>query len=592
MKTIPLRTEISPEKKWNLGHIFANTQRWEQNFTRAKEAVAALSALPGTLSVSAAGLLKGLDQLHEASELCEKLYVYAHMLRDEDNSDSTAQALADRSETLMVELGAASAFCNPEILTIIPETLALWQNSESGLDKYRQTLREVAAQREHTLTPPEEKLLAQTHEMAAVPKTAFTLLETLDLDFPSIEVEGEQIQLSHARYAQLLENSDRAVRQNAYETYYATFARHRNTIAALYAGSVKNDCFYAKARRHTSALAASLHHDLVPETVYNSLISAVEQALPAMHRYIALKGRVLGVEPRMFDLYVPLCQDYGPITYEEARELVQAACQPLGSDYNTVLKSAFDQGWIDVEETKNKTTGAYSWGCYSSHPYVLLNHRDQLDSAFTLAHEMGHAMHSFLAHSNNPYPCAHYRILVAEVASIVNELLLLNYLIDSSTKKEQKAYLLNHFCDSVRSTVYRQTMFASFEKQTHAQAEAGEALTHDWLCETYAALNAKFQGFASDHQIALEWARIPHFYNAFYVYKYATGFSAAAAIVEAIRAEGEPAVERYLNFLSVGGSMDALESLKIAGVDLTSPEPVARCLGAFGEKLGALEGMV
>ena len=601
MDTITTRAQLNTADTWNLGDLFSSLADWETAFASAKTAVGALDALPGTLTHGAEALQAGLDAIFSCGLLCGQLYVYAHMLRDEDNAVEASQAVAERAELLNIAFDAATAFVNPEILTLDEKTVTAWQAQTPGLAPYAMFLKDIFIEAPHTLSTAEEKLLAQTQEMAAVPKTAFTLLETLDLSFPELEIDGTLQRLTHARYGEWMEHPDRDVRRQAYEAYYDTFAKHRNTLGALYAGSVKNDSFYAKARNHKGSLAHALHGDRVPGAVYSSLIDAVEQALPALHRYIALKGRVLGVQPQMYDLYVPLVQDFGAaVDYPEATRMVLEACRPLGADYTQTLQTAFANRWVDVYETPNKTTGAYSWGAYGSHPYVLMNYRPQLDGAFTLAHEMGHALHSHYSNANNPYPCAQYNIMAAEVASTVNEMLLLDFLLakqeaapiptdpaERQAHGTRRIYLLNHFLECVRTTVIRQTMFASFERTVHARAEADEAVTHDWLCGEYAALNARYQGFAADERIPLEWARIPHFYNAFYVYKYATGFSAAVAIAQGIRKTGD--CQGYLRFLRSGGSMDALDCLKLAGVDLTRPDPVAACLAAFEQRVGELE---
>nr|MDD6335872.1 oligoendopeptidase F [bacterium] len=592
---LPRRKDIDKSLTWRLEDMFETDAAWEQTFSEADAAIPALAALSGTLGAGADALARALDQYFALAFQVERLYVYAHMRRDEDNGVALYQGMSDRSEGLEVRFSSATAYLSPEILAIPEQTLAAWQRDVRALDVYRMFLNDITRGRAHTLSPAEEQLLALSGEIASTPKTAFTMLETLDMAFPTLQVDGQEIALSHGRFMLLMEHRDRAVREAAFKAYYDTFRGHINTIGSLYAGSVKADVFYARARKFNSALEASLFGDNVSPAVYDSLIAAVDDALPAMHRYVDIKSRLLGIdEAQMYDIYVPLVADFDiKMPYSKAKALVREALAPLGEEYISVLSGAFDAGWIDVPETQGKTTGAYSWGVYGTHPYVLLNHRDNLDSAFTLAHEMGHAMHSYYSNKNNPYPTAQYNILVAEVASTVNEVLLLEYMLARATDRRERMYLINHFLESVRGTVYRQTMFADFEKRTHAAQEAGQPLTVESMSDMYADLNRRYYGprMHTGEDIAIEWARIPHFYNAFYVYKYATGFSSAVALVSAIQREGKPAVERYLRFLASGGSDYPLEELKAAGVDLTRPEPVADCLAKFADMLDELDAL-
>ena len=578
------RATLPAAETWNLGELYADNDAFEAAFAQAQSAIKAF--LP--IDLTDAGVLAALMTAYfDLNYQVEKLYVYAHLKQDLDNGDATAQAQADRSETLAIDCAAATAFLSPSILALDAAVLEGWL-ADTQLAFCTRYVRELVRARPHTLPAEQEALLAQSGELAGTPKSAFDLLETLDLQLPDVVVGDKSYPLTHAQYRVLMENPDREVRRTTYATYYTAFAGHRNTIAALLAGSVKADNFFAKARNYDSALASALFDNDIPQSVYHATIAACRDSLPALHEYIALKGRALGVTPEMFDFYVPLVPEPFAVDYDRARELVLRATAPLGEEYAKVLQASFDQRWIDVHETPSKSPGAYAWGVWGVHPYVLLNHRDTPDAAFTLAHEMGHAMHSHLSNKNQTYQDAQYSIFAAEVASTVNEMLLLDLCIREAATQQESVYWLNFFCESVRTTVLRQVMFAEFELAIHTHAQGGGALVHDWLCETYAKLNADYHGIPGDEYIALEWARIPHFYNAYYVYQYATGFSAAVAIANRIQREGKPAADDYLRFLSAGGSLPPIQALKLAGVDLSTPAPVADCLTLFAQRVKEL----
>jgi oligoendopeptidase F len=436
-----------------------------------------------------------------------------------------------------------------------------------------------------------------TADLSTAASHIFTMLNNADIKFPFIKNEdGVEVELTKGRYGSFMESSDRRVRRDAFQALYSSYNKMLNTIGASFSSSVKKDIFYAKARKYPSALAASLDQDNVPESVYNQLIESVHNNMHLMYRYIELRKKMLDLdELHMYDIYTPLVKDYKlEVPYEKAKEIVIAALQPLGEEYINIIKQGLNNRWIDVYENEGKTSGAYSWGCYDSNPYVLMNYDNKLDDVFTLAHEMGHSLHSYYSDRNQPYIYSQYAIFVAEVASTVNESLLIDYLLKKSQSREEKMYLINHYLEQFRGTVYRQTMFAEFEKIVHEHAEKGEAIVSEYLNNTYLELNRLYYGenIVLDDEIKLEWARIPHFYNAFYVYKYATGFSAATAIKEQILSEGAPAVKRYIEFLSSGGSDYPINLLQKTGVDLTTPAPVNKALQYFGHLLDELEKLV
>ncbi|MHB8156822.1 MAG: oligoendopeptidase F, partial [Desulfocucumaceae bacterium] len=453
---------------------------------------------------------------------------------------------------------------------------------------------DLIRQKPHTLTPSEELIIARAGEVTAAPSNIFRMLNNADISFPPIKDEkGNEVEVTHGRYGQLMENPDRRVRSDAFDSLYGSYRKLRNTLAATLNSSVKRDIFYSKVRNFDSALQSSLFEDNIQAEVYDNLIKTVRLNLGSLHRYMALRKRLLGLDQlRMYDLYVPLFKDIKwEIPYPEAEAVVKNSLSHLGNDYGQAAAAGLGSGWVDVYENRGKTSGAYSWGPYGVHPYILMNYQDNLNNVFTLAHELGHAMHSYYSHLEQPYVYAHYTIFTAEVASTVNESLLMNYLLNSVTDRDKKLYLLNHYLEQFKGTVFRQTMFAEFEKIIHERTESGEALTADFLCAEYRRLNEEYYGpdVAVEGEIELEWARIPHFYSAFYVYKYATGFSAATALTRGIIEEGSPAVGRYLEFLKKGGSDYPLNLLKTAGVDMAHPRPVQEGLNLFASLLDQLE---
>ncbi|HWQ75199.1 MAG TPA: oligoendopeptidase F [Syntrophomonas sp.] len=591
------REEIEDKYKWKLEKIYTSETVWEDDFKKLQQMIKEVAALQGTMAESAEAFLKVMKVSDDMGRIAEKLYVYARMRRDENNASHVYQALFDRAERLGVEANSAAAYIVPEILTIPEDKLNEFIQQNQELAVYRHALEEILRQKEHILSAPEERLMAMTADISMASSSIFNMLNNADIKFPVVKDEdGNEVELTKGRYGSFMESSNRQVREEAFKALYASYQKLINTLGASLGSSVKKDIFYARARKYPSALAASLDGDNVAAEVYDRLIEAVHHHMEPMYKYMKLRKRQLGLdELHMYDIYTPLVQDYKVnIAYEEAQQTMLKALQPLGDEYIEQVKKGLNEGWIDVFENEGKTSGAYSWGTYDTQPYILMNYDNKLDDMFTLAHEMGHSMHSYYSNRNQPYVYAQYSIFVAEVASTVNESLLIDYLLEHSSDKQQKMYLINHYLEQFRGTVYRQTMFAEFEKIIHERAEQGEAITPELMSGVYRDLNKLYYGpdVVLDEEINIEWARIPHFYSAFYVYKYATGFSAATAIKEAIRQEGKPAVDRYVAFLKSGGADYPLVLLQKAGVDLTAPEPVDSALRYFARLVDEYESLL
>lgn len=596
-KTLPKREEIPEKYKWRLEEIYPDDSLWEKDFQRITGLIPEIIGFQGRLAESGKTLLECLKLQEQIGRLADRVFVYAQMRKDENNGNSRYQAMKDRAQGLMVNIGQALAFFQPEILSIEPARLEELVIREPGLALYRFFLDEITRLRDHTLSSSEEEIIAMTGEMGAGPKNVFGMLNNADIKFPEIiDEDGERIVITHGNFIKLMESYDRKVRTDAFQGLYSTYNRQKNTLAALLNASVKKDIFYSRVRKYPSSLGASLDEDKVPVEVYDNLIKTVRSRLDVFYRYLKLRKKVLGVpELHFYDIYTPLVADVKMnIPYEQAVNMVEEGLAVLGEDYLTNLRRGLNSGWVDVMENDGKTSGAYSWGAYGTNPYVLLNYQNNLDNVFTLAHEMGHSLHSYYSWQTQPYVYAYYKIFVAEVASTVNETLLTRYLMKIAPDEKQKLYIINHYLEGFRGTVFRQTMFAEFEKIIHEKAEAGEPLTTEVLCDVYRQLNQDYfgSGIVIDDEISMEWARIPHFYNAFYVYKYATGFSAASAISQAILEKGEPAVGRYLEFLKSGGSNYPINLLKKAGVDMSSPKPVEEALKVFEEMLGEMERLL
>jgi len=591
------REEIAKEYKWRLEDIYPDEKLWEEDFNAIKGMAAEVEQLKGTLASSAAALLKVLQLSDELGRKSEKLYVYARMRRDENNANHHYQALFDRAEGLSIQVGSITSFIVPEILTIPESDLKAFMQSNQDLALYQHSIDEILRQKEHILSPEEERLMAMSADLSMASGNIFTMLNNADIKFPMIKDEtGQDVELTKGRYGGFMESSDRRVRQDAFAGLYSSYKSLINTLGASLSSSVKKDIFYARVRKYSSAREASLDQDNVAVEVYDRLIESVHNNLELMYRYMAIRKKLLGIdELHFYDIYTPLVPEYKmEVPYAKAQEMIVNALRPLGPDYVARLQEGFSNGWIDVYENEGKTSGAYSWGAYDTNPYVLMNYDNKLDDMFTLAHEMGHSMHSWYSSHAQPYVYSQYAIFVAEVASTVNESLLIDYLLQNSQDKQEKIYLINHYLEQFRGTVYRQTMFAEYEKIIHERAEQGEALTPELLKQIYRDLNRLYYGseLVMDEEIDFEWARIPHFYSAFYVYKYATGFSTATALKEQILQEGEPAVARYLDFLKSGSTDYPINLLKKAGVDLLTPQPVNDALRYFEELLNQLEELV
>ena len=589
IKTLPARGEIAERDKWAVDRVYAGLPEWEADFAAAKALLPRLASYQGRLGESWQVMLEYLRLDEEFSLLLERLYLYASMRRDEDTANALYQGLHDRAESLAVEAGQITAFFSPEVLALPEEQLSSYL-ARPELKLYGLMFRQITRFRPHTLSPAEEQLLAASGEVGAAFGNIYSLLTNADLELPVITNEqGQPEQLSQGNYVRLLKSRDRSVREAAFRGLYGAYAKYGNTLGALLASSVKKDNFYAAAGRYAGALDSSLFADNVEESVYRNLIAVVRKHLPGFHRYLSRRKAILGVdELHMWDIYVPLFPELKlDFDWELTKSIVLQAVEPLGEDYVRTLKQGLDSGWCDIYENRGKRSGAYSTGCYGCDPYILLNFQHDLNSVFTLAHEAGHSMHTYYSQHNQPYIYADYRIFVAEVASTVNENLLVDFLLRCADSRDEVRYLVNHYLEEFRATVIRQTMFAEFELLIHEAAQRGEPLTAEFFCQTYLRLNQEYFGpdVVVDEEIKWEWARIPHFYRAYYVYKYATGFSAATTLALGLISEDEnrreEARRRYLNFLAGGSSKDPLELLEDAGVDMRTTQPVEEAYKLF-----------
>jgi oligoendopeptidase F len=596
--TLPKRSEIPVEYTWNLASIYPTDTAWEQDFARVTALLPQLRSFQGRIGESGAIMLDAFRVRDEAGKTLGRLFVYAHMRMHEDTANSTYQALADRVTTLASDLSTAASYIKPELLALPWERIEQFLQETPDLRVYRHELDEINRERPHVLSAEMEGLLAQAAELGNAPQHIFELLHDADLKLPVVcDDQGQEVKLTQGNYvAKFLESHNRDVRKAAFDAMLGTFAGLRNTFGATYAAQVKSDIFFARARRYQNTLDAALDPNNIPVSVYTNLIATVNKNLPALHRYLALRKRVLGLdELHLYDLYVPMVREVEyRAPFAQAQEQVAAALGPLGAEYIQTLQSGFGSRWIDVYESEGKHSGAYSWGSYGTNPFVLLNYQENIDSVFTLAHEMGHALHSFFTWRTQPYPYGGYTLFLAEVASTLNEALLTHYLLQNTSDRALRLYVLNHALETYRGTLFRQTLFAEFERDMHVRAEAGEALTPELLNGAYKALNDRYYGAVADvdDAIAIEWARIPHFYSSYYVYQYATGISASAALAKQIVAEEEPAVRRYLRFLSSGSSDYSINLLRDAGVDLSSPEPIQQAIDTFSDYLDQFERLL
>ncbi len=593
---IPQRSDIPEKDKWAIEDMYATDEAWEQDLARAKEMPEKIASYKGLLSTDSAKLLEYLRADDDMTVLLESLINYAQRRNDEDTRGAKYQDMVSRLEMLFVDISGAAAFVTPEILSIDDDTMERFFREQPEMELYRLCIDRVRRKRAHILSEAEERIMALTGEMTGSPDNIFSMFNDADLKFPdATDKDGNKHQVTHGSYIPLMHSNDRELRKSAFESLYGVYENFRNTSAAVLASQVKCLTFRARARKYDSTLQAALDGNEVPVEVYKQLIEAVHENMHYMYKYVKLRKKLLGVdELHAYDLYAPIVSDIEvKIPFEQAKQEVYDSLAPMGEDYRAIFSQGIKDRWIDVYENEGKRSGAYSAGA-RVHPYVLLNHKDTLDSEFTLAHEMGHAIHSYLSNKNQPVVYADYVIFVAEVASTCNESLLMQHLLRITTDKKRRAYLINYFLEQFRTTLYRQTMFAEFELMINEKAENGESLTADVLCELYRQLNILYYGedIVIDHELDMEWARIPHFYYNYYVYQYATGFSAAIALSQRILKEGAPAVKDYIGFLSGGCSKDPISLLKGAGVDMTSTKPVTDALKLFGELIDEMEELM
>ena len=591
------RGDIPHEYTWDLESIFPGDGDWEDSYKTLQQRLPELEALKGTLAQSGQALLEVLQKRDELFEKLESLFVYASMRKDEDTTNSKYQGMYDRAMQLVVYASTVASYIEPEILALPETTLDRFVRETPGLDLYRQQLHDLNRKRPHVRSAEVEAVLAAAEEIAGVPDAIFSMIENADLKLPLINnEEGEEVPLTKGNYLVYIRSTDRRVRKEAFEGMHTAFLKQRNTIAATLAAQVKGNIFYTRQRGYASSRERALAQYNIPVSVYDNLVETVGEHIYLLNRYMKLRKRLLQLdELHMYDLYVPIVKETADdIGYEDAREIILAALAPLGKNYGEVLRRAFKERWIDVYETPGKRGGAYSGGGYVTRPFILLNYQNKRDSMYTLAHELGHSMHSYFTRSHQPFQYGDYTIFVAEVASTLNEGLLTEYLLRTNADPAVRLAILNHSLEDLRGTLFRQTMFAEFEQLVHGQAEQGEPLTADRLSAMYHELNEKYYGAEAvlDELIDIEWARVPHFYYNFYVYQYATGISASSALVQQILREGKPAVERYLKFLSSGSSEYSIELLKKAGVDMTSPEPVRQALQLFDRHLAEMEELI
>lgn len=596
MSKVKLREEIDSKFKWDIESMYKNNDEWEKDFEKVKIIIEELKLFRGNVVTNSENLLRLLRLKDELSRTMSNVYTFAKMKQDEDTNNPKYQELTDRATTLMVSISEASSFIVPEILKLDKKDITDFKKQVKGLNEYSHYLDEIFRQKNHILSEKEEAIIAGVGDIANGPENTFSMFNNADLEFPIIKDEnGEELQITHGRFVPLMESRDRRVRKDAFEGLYKTYKNYKNTFASILNTNIKKNIFYSKVRKYNSSLEASLDEDNIPEKVYENLLESVNENLDKMHKYIGIRKKVLDLgKIHFYDLYTPIVKEIDmDIEYEEAKKTILEGLSPLKREYLNVVKKGFDSGWIDVYENKGKRSGAYSWGTYDSKPFILLNYQNTLDNMFTIAHEIGHSMHSYFS-KKQPYIYSGYSIFVAEVASTVNEALLINHMLETTVEPRKKLYFLNHFLEQFRGTIYRQTMFAEFEKIIHEKTENGESLTAESFSTIYKNLNKKYYGdeIVIDEEIAMEWARIPHFYYDFYVYQYATGFSAAIHLSQKILNGEEGAVEKYLDFLKSGSSDYPIEVLKKAGVDMTTKNPVENALKLFGELVDKMERLI
>ena len=593
-RKIPLRSQLDPQYTWATTDLYPTDKDWEAQIPQIQAMVEKLKACKGTLGKSSQNLLAFLKLEDEFELLADPFACYAMYKKDQDTRDPNAQKMSGVMMNLLVQADEAVAFAGPEILEISDQDMDRFYQEEPGLEHYRLALTRLRREKEHTLSQSEEALLASAGKLGQSPGTIYNLLGDADLPFPdAVDKDGNRHALSQGTFIPMEQSADRELRRSAFENFYSAYGQFCNTFASTLEAQMKQLQFFSDARKYSSPLQAALSANEIPVEIYHNLIQAVHQGFPAMHRYMRLRKQLLGVdELHYYDIYTPLVPDQDEqIPFEQAKEIALEALAPLGEDYLDMLREGFSNRWIDVYENQGKRSGAYSSGIYGHHPFVLLNYADTLNDVFTLVHEMGHALHSYLSGKHQSVTYANYRIFVAEVASTCNESILMQHLLGQTEDPKRRAYLINYFLEQFRTTLYRQTLFAEFELWCSEQVQQGLPLTAESLCQKYAQLNREYYGDAicPDEQIALEWARIPHFYRNFYVYQYATGFSAAIALSQRILKEGAPAVKDYLGFLSSGCSKDPVALLRDAGVDMASPAPVEDALKLFASLVEQME---
>ncbi|MFB6222470.1 MAG: oligoendopeptidase F [Haloarcula sp.] len=589
MSSVPVRSDIDEAYKWDLESLYANDEDWEAAYEEAEELIEDLAAYEGRATEDAATLLETLETYEELMRTVSNVAAYARMRRDEDTTDDTYQALTARSQSLSSEASSAASFLDPELQDLDYDDIEALIDDEPELEPYEHYFDDVLRMKEHTRSAEVENLLAELGEITGAPGEVYNMLANADMEFPTVEdPDGEQQPITLNNFTTLQKHPDREFRKRVYEAFYDEWETVRNTVGTAYKNAVKTDVKIANARDYDTAREAALDGPNVPVEVYDTLVDTVNDNLDTLHRHADLKRQSIGADDlQMWDLYVPLVQEESPeIEYKQACEYVTEAVAPLGEDYQSRLAEGLDSRWVDVYETENKQSGAYSGGTYDSQPFILMNYQDDVESMYTLAHELGHSMHSEYTSEEQPFVYSGYEIFVAEVASTVNETLLTHHLLDTVEDERLRRHILNEYLERFRSTLYRQTMFAEFEHRTHEMSEAGEPLTPDRLDDLYRDLKGDYyEPAVLDDRIAREWMRIPHFYRAFYVYQYATGISAAVALVDSILDEGEPAAQRYIDFLRSGSRQYPLELLRDAGVDMASPDPVDAALSTYSDYL-------
>ncbi|MFS1241396.1 oligoendopeptidase F [Enterococcus lactis] len=597
VKQLPKREELPENLTWDLTKIFSSDQEFDEKYLELSEKLKKSEKYKGTLDQGASQFLDAIEFVLSVYRQTEIIYVYAHLKNDQDTGNTEYQALYARASSLFSKVSEAVSWFEPEILQLSDERIWQYFKEEPKLEVYRHYIQQIVDNRAHVLSADQESLLAGAGEIFEASSDTFAVLNNADLVFPTIEGEnGEKVQLSHGVYGQLLESTDRSVREAAFKGLYSVYEQFRNTFASTLSTHIKGHNFKAKVRNYSSAREASLSNNHIPESVYDTLVAVVNKHLPLLHRYMELRKRLLEVEKlHMYDLYTPVLGE-APITftYEEAKEKALEALKPMGEEYMTIVEKAFSERWIDVVENKGKRSGAYSSGSYDTNPYILLNWHDTLDQLFTLVHEMGHSVHSYFTRSNQPYVYGDYSIILAEIASTTNENILTEYLLETEKDPRVRAYVLNHYLDGFKGTVFRQTQFAEFEHFMHTEDEKGVPLTSEYLSDSYGKLNAKYYGPAveEDPEIKFEWSRIPHFYYNYYVFQYSTGFSAASALAKRILSQEPDALENYLAYLKAGNSDYPVEVMKKAGVDMTQAAYIEDAMSMFEQRLNELEELI